>query len=663
MLVPAVGTLVRVSGPRSAVWLRWLVLLPVVFLCYLPGLSGGFVFDDEVNILQNESLRINGLNAADLWAAAWSGHAGPLGRPVSLLTFALNYYVGGPGFFHFKLVNLLIHLGNIVLVAALAQRLSQAFVRRTPIARSSPRVERWSGWIVAALWGLHPLNLTSVLYVVQRMTSLSTLFGLAALLVFVWYRDKTSYECQLKHQAWTGLWATSVVVLCLLLSVLSKETGLVFVPLLLWVEFWIYRFKMNGKPAHIGGISLRHVTIALLVLISAYIAVFRLPNMLVPAAFANRDFTLIERGMTEARVLFFYLRMFLLPSNAELSLYHDDFRISHSLWDPPTTVFSLGALASATAAAWVVRKRIPELPFAWGWFLIAHALESTVFPLELVHEHRNYFATIGFLLMVPLALQRAAQPRVRRLLALLLAGYLGLLGFVTHGRALQWSNNVDWAVLEASYHPNSARATYELARVYMILRQQTGDERFGKLADQSLVQATQAYKPGVLPFMARIQLAYFRGMEPDPRLVSQVKEAVRTWPYYNSYTGMLSSMVTCQIESKCHLPDAQVLEMLNAALENPTARSNERGEVLKLMAQYHINKYHDLPKGGELIRQAIAVRDQASSRLMYAQALAMQAQYNDALDQLDKAAMLDSDGIYRHRIERERSAIQTAINN
>jgi len=636
----------------------------MVALCYLPGLHGGFVFDDDVNILQKENLRIASLSWADLWSAAWSGDAGPLGRPVAMLTFALNYYFAGPDAFPFKVVNLLIHLVNALLVGALAQRLCLALVsRHRPRTYSSKKLGAWSGWIVATLWALHPLNLTGVLYVVQRMTSLSALFGLAALLAYVCFRERTWLRTDLRRPAWSAIGCCATVLICLAMSAFSKETGLLFAPLLLWVEIWIFGFLWDGRPAQVLHLDVRRSVYGVLALVVCGMAVFVIPNMVSPATYANRDFSLPERAMTEARVLFFYLRMFVLPTNSALSLYHDDFEISHSLLEPASTAVALIGLAVVSLAAWRLRRRLPELAFGWGWFLIAHALESTIFPLELVHEHRNYFATIGFLIAVPLALARVTKPQVRRLFVMLLVGYTALLGFVTHVRALQWSNNVDWALLEAANHPQSPRATYELARVYMILRNQTGEQRFGALADEALVQATRAYKPGVLPFMARIQLAYFRGLEPDPALLGVVEQQLRDGPYYATNTALLRSMMSCQVDRTCKLPDAQALNLFDAALANRRTPLRERSEVLKLKAQYEINRMDGLTHGTELIRQSIEVLDAAPSRIMLAQALAMQGKYNDALIQLHKADELDAPGIYRKRIVRERENIQAAKKN
>lgn len=641
---------------------KWPLLLGLAIICYWPGLYGGFVFDDTVNILRNDSLKVSSGDFDQFWAAAVSGHAGPLGRPVALLTFALNYYFAGSADpFQFKLTNLAIHLATAVLVGCLAQLVCQALGRKDVHDAPTKMRASWAGWIVALLWVLHPLNLTGVLYVVQRMTSLCTLFGVAALVIFAWYRFATWSEKKLGSPILWGWMSAVAIACCLALSVLSKESGAIFTLLLLWIEWRVFRFQFHGKEIRIGKWRLCIISAWILAFLVAYVCIFRLPSMAGPAAYANREFTMLERCLTEARVLVFYLRMMIVPIVSELSLYHDDFEVSHSLWSPPSTALAIALLLLISVATWALRKRFDVLLFGWGWFLISHALESTIFPLELVYEHRNYFAMIGPLLILPMALERVETAKLRQFLWVGLLVYAGLLAFMTHVRSLQWSHPADWAALEASNKPASMRANYELARVYMVLMNTTGEDRFGKLADEALIRSTQTASPGVLPFMGRIQLAYLRGNMPTPQLISEVKQRFSTEKYRNVNTAVLTSLVNCQVEERCAMADHDVLDVLNAALENPLIPRSERAEVLKLIAQYQINRIRDLSAGINFIRQSIDVQDKAPSRIMLAQALAIGGRFDEALSQLEQAEMMDERRAFVPKIARERSNIRSAM--
>jgi len=74
------------------------ILLLSIFLSalvYLPGINGPFVFDDHPNLLSNDYVKIRDLKPATLYRAAYSLKAGPLQRPVAMLSFAINYYFAG----------------------------------------------------------------------------------------------------------------------------------------------------------------------------------------------------------------------------------------------------------------------------------------------------------------------------------------------------------------------------------------------------------------------------------------------------------------------------------------------------------------------------------------------------------------------------------------
>ncbi|MGH8402603.1 MAG: tetratricopeptide repeat protein, partial [Gammaproteobacteria bacterium] len=99
-----------------------LTMLAVVALAYTPGLSGGFMFDDITNIVMNPFLALDHLGVHEMLRAAFSVRSGPLYRPISMLSFALNLYFFGPHPFSFKLVNVAIHLVNALLLLWLTRR-------------------------------------------------------------------------------------------------------------------------------------------------------------------------------------------------------------------------------------------------------------------------------------------------------------------------------------------------------------------------------------------------------------------------------------------------------------------------------------------------------------------------------------------------------------
>ena len=162
-------------------WYFWVLAAALIIttLVYRPGLQGGFLFDDYPNIVDNKGVQPADTSLPSLVTAALSSPSSEIKRPLASLSFAANYLVTGIDPYGMKLTNLVIHLLNGLLVFLLASAL----------LRSVPADQNPHAGIIAALiasaWMLLPINLTGVLYVVQRMESLANLFVLLGLLGYV----------------------------------------------------------------------------------------------------------------------------------------------------------------------------------------------------------------------------------------------------------------------------------------------------------------------------------------------------------------------------------------------------------------------------------------------------------------------------------------------
>src|SRR5690606_10094951 len=129
--------------------------------------------------------------------AAFANDEGIWGRPLASLTFALNhYFAGGFETSFFKATNVAIHFINAWLVYGLA-----AVLLATPALATARHHRHFIAALAALLWAAHPLQLTGVLYVVQRMTSLAALFTLAGLLIYVHGRNQV--EAGKPGASWT----------------------------------------------------------------------------------------------------------------------------------------------------------------------------------------------------------------------------------------------------------------------------------------------------------------------------------------------------------------------------------------------------------------------------------------------------------------------------
>ena len=450
------------NGVRhTSLWIGGLLALTT--LIYLPGLSGPFLFDDITNILQNAALRLDSLSPQGLLRAAWSLESGPLKRPLAYLSFALNhFFAGGFDEFAFKATNLAIHLLSTLLVAALAWRLGAGALADQPARR------RGFALLAAAIFALNPLALSPVLYVVQRMASLSTLFVLASVLCLLRARggipvgaghardrdagpghDDANPETLAvaamgrsyipdRAQSFGGaghagdrdaapghddallptgavaamgrsyipdaaqppvgagwvapfgwLLAGGLFALC---GVFTKENAALLPLFYLLADrvcfpatpYWRW-LSRPGRGGRLTRGALWLLAAAAAGLLAWYVA----------PGYAVRPFTLTERVLTEGRVLWFYLGLFALPRINALGLYHDDIAISTGLLTPWTTLPALLGLAALTWLGFRLLRRAPLVGFGLLWFLTGHLMESTLIPLEIAHEHRNYLPLVG----------------------------------------------------------------------------------------------------------------------------------------------------------------------------------------------------------------------------------------------------------------------------
>lgn len=414
---------------------------------YWAGLFGPFMLDDFSNIVH---LAPRSASASDLWLAAFGNESGVLRRPVSNLSFALNFLTSGEATFNFKATNLAIHVACGFAIYALVVSLART--------TGGQREAEVAAWTVATLWLLHPLNVSTVLYVVQRMSQLSCLFVLVALLAYT--RWRASRVPLSRH---TLLTHGTVFSLAALLGVLSKENA-ALLPILVGVVE-VYLRSVESKPA-LSANQLRWLgwAIAGSVAALALAAVVGFPWL--TSSYAFRDFSMSERLATQPVVLAQYLLGWLWPTSSNLGFFHDDLQpLQPGDW---SSVLASAGIAAALIFAVVARKRFPGLSLGIAWFFASHAMESTFLPLELKWEHRNYLAIAGLCAGVvleatrQLSRHRGSRTAMHGTAAILTA----LLAVLTYQRSLVFSDEQRFATHEYQRAPYSARAHLRNLEVY-----------------------------------------------------------------------------------------------------------------------------------------------------------------------------------------------------
>jgi len=628
--------------------------LLITAVVYWPGLSGAWLFDDYPNIVENTGVQPHHLSISSLTRAALSSPSSDFKRPLASLSFALNYLATGLNPFWMKLTNLLIHLLNGVLVFVLARALVALAGQSSDGKRSS-----YIAAIIATAWLLLPINLTGVLYTVQRMESMANLFVLFGLIMYVAGRQRMlaapSLDGSPKHEQRKGLAICALgISIPTAVGILAKETAVMlpfYAVLIEWALLGFHTPASNvatqAAPAR-QPVDKRLVALFLIVLVLPMIAglSWLLPGILKPATWAIRDFSLRTRLLSEARIVVDYIVWTVLPTPHALSFYHDDFKISTGLFEPWTTFTSVLTLAGLVVAAWWLRPRRPLVSLGIALFLGCHLLTGTIIPLELIYEHRNYFASFGLMLaIIPLLIPSTTTALSKHQFSLargtLLAGLILLWGGETAMTAVAWSNPLELAQTLAMRAPRSPRAQYELGRTYIIYSHYDAASPYTKLAYAALERAAKLPDSSILPEQALIFMNARMHLPIKQTWWNSLIRKLRARKATVQDESSMAALTQCVRDHECNLPRSEMMQAFFAALSHP----NPSARLLAMYGDYAWNVLGDQSLGLNMTASAIkADPDEPAYRITLIRMLAALDRKTDAMNALNKLKALNYGG-------------------
>ena len=424
----------------------------VAGLLFMPGLPGEFLFDDIPNIVNNPGIQLARLTPAAVMDVLSTPQPSGSMRGLPTLSFALDWWrAGGTDPATFKTSNILIH-------ALTACTLAWFF--RSLLLVSGMLAERVT-WIAPALvlaWAAHPLHVSAVLYVVQRLQTMGTLFLVLALLAYLQAR-----RAQIEGRS--GRTALLIAAMLWAAAMGCKEDSVLLPAYALAMELTVLRFA--ASDARLSAM-LRHGYLAAVLACAALYMAWVIPHYWSWQAYPGRDFSTPERLLTQARVLCMYLWQIVLPLPGHMPFYYDWIQPSRGLLQPWTTLPAIALAIALLALAWRLRHRQPLFALGVFLFFAAHFIASNVIGLELAYEHRNHFALIGAVLAVGSVLMQLGAHLQLRPAALggAIAVLLVALGSATVLRAHSWSSNVLLARAATAAAPGSPRAWIELCDSY-----------------------------------------------------------------------------------------------------------------------------------------------------------------------------------------------------
>lgn len=689
----------------ASFWLAIALLLTSTV--YWPGLSGGWLFDDYTSIVENPGVQPADLSLASLVDAALSSTTSEFKRPLASLSFALNYRATGLDPYWMKLTNLVIHLLNGVLVFLLARALllwcadadTRSIRSDANTAKAiGPGVLRvgFTAVLIAASWMLLPINLTDVLYVVQRMESMANVFVLLGLLGYVAGRRRMLRGGpgeNRSHSDTRGLALCAVsLTLPTALGLLAKETAVMLPLYALLIEWALFRAR---RPAHARTVGKdsgleagaekpdRRIGIlfAVVLAIPTIIGmVWLLPRVLNPQSWASRDFTLRTRLLSEARVVLDYIHWALLPTTHGLKFYYDDFIISSGWLSPWTTLASMmGLLALIALTVWLRRRR-PLAALGLALFFGAQLLTGTIFPLELVYEHRNYFASFGLLLaLVPLLvgtgstrfgadatppadaqaphITGSATPLPYALVRhVMLGALLALWTIQTAIGAYTWGSPVRLTRELAARSPESPRAQYDLGRSYSVYSNYETASPFTPLAYAALEKAAGLPESSILPEQALIYMNARMHVPAKDAWWDSLIAKLKKHPSTAQDQGALRALSVCAIEQRCDLPKDRMSEAFQAALAHP----DPGAQLQARYGDYAWNVLEDKALGERMVAAAVhADPTESDYRVALVHMLVAQGRKEDAREALQPLESLNVGGRLNNVIRELRALCAT----
>lgn len=551
------------------------VLLLSLLVIYGNSFHGTWLLDDYPNIVDNANVHPRSLAWSELHPSLFGidQDLNKIQRPLSYLTLALNHYAGNDNPFGYHIFNFAVHgLASFFLFCLIFTTLQLPRLKTTHGNRAYP-----IALLSAFFWATHPIQVTAVTYIVQRMASLTGLFYILTLLAWATARTRTSPKKSIFPFILCGLF---------FLCALSCKENAILIPfsLLLYDLLLIQGIKRSAL-----GRSL--MILAVPILMAVLYSLWQADLSILTSGYSQRPFTLFQRLMTEPRVLLFYLRQIVYPTSSCFTLLHD-VTVTTGLAAPWTTLPSIATVFAMAIIPLFFAGRYPLAAFSLLFFLLNHSLEGSILPLEIAFEHRNYIPT--FFLFVPVALlilrvlDRFAYHRtIQGMAAVCVAVTLAAWGHTTYLRNDLFRSEIAFWQDNVKKSPNLHRPRHDLGRAllaagYMddgiIQLQQALGARAAARADQKYITH---YNLGLVHME---QGAYDRAIE-------QFLKTQALLPGFPRASNMIAT--ACLYQGRL----AEALRYARHALKNDPASPDFQYTLVRILLRTgHVEKAMDLSK-------------------------------------------------------------------
>jgi tetratricopeptide (TPR) repeat protein len=420
------------------------------------------------------------------------------------------------------------------------------------------------------------------------------------------------------------------MVLCFALAVGSKENALLLPGSLFLVEVIFFQNMSDPK--------IRKKIIGLGVIV--FLMVLFLGSVLflngdffgrILGGYERRTFTLAERLMTQPRVVLFYLSQIFYPVADRFSIDHD-IAVSTSLFSPWTTLPAILTVLGLIGGALWQMIRWPLLSFAILFFFVNHLMESSIIPLEMVFEHRNYMPSLFLFLPVAAGLKHLIDhySSDRKAMKGLMIGFITLWiavsGFATYTRNMAWKNEQTLWEDALGKAPGRSRPYLNLASVY----QKTDPDRAIRLYQAAMhLNDDTRHKPEIVSLinLANMTAARLQIHETAIRMHRRILE-LKPGFYPARYHLAQSLIATGDMEGA----DTQIKKLL---AKNPESVNFLCMQAVILLRQNHVDQALT-----HLIKAVTMAPDDDNVRILLGAARYLAGHHGAAENQFERAYSL-----------------------
>ncbi len=480
----------RVDAPISkwGMHLIFAILLTFgILLTYSPSLKGVFTLDD-VKI-------INRIDAMDHFPQLFGF------RSIAYITFYLNKLIAELSAFNVRLTNIVIHLINSILVYVLVLMTITIKSERNQWDSLEDKFRYSTAWISSFIFALHPLNINAVAYIVQRMASLSALFVLLSLILYI--RASTSHG-KTKKRFFYLLSAVSLII-----GIFSKENAIMGIPLILLYDY-IFLSRFNRQTFLRKILPVAAISLLVLIIVSFSLrfhkTIFELGSIFLnlnqplihkPWMTTDVSWTPIQHILTEFRVISRYIFLTFVPLPGFMIFDGWGYPVSKGLSTPPTTFLAIIFITGTLIFSIIKRRNYPFFFFGVSWYLIAISLESFLaVGADLYFEHRNYLPLSG--LLAGLVIQSVVSLRpilLRRTqpFLIMVSIFILLLSIFTFQRNLIWKDFLSLWIETIEKAPYNTRAIVTVGKNYFLSSKYNEAEYYFKTSLEYALEKKQSY--------------------------------------------------------------------------------------------------------------------------------------------------------------------------